>query len=222
METYIFSQLTEEILKTLVTLNEKYVAPEEWEKMQIALTAEECRRLEDIKSTLYRRHLVVMNETTLWARAIYPMLMLAEQGHIQAWSSVPLKAVYPAFVLEGEADGALAPSLGGRIQPPYLIVHEAKRGLHAPDPLHQLCGEMLAAAWLNWEKEQMLEHEIFGCYTINDSWAFVRGVVSDIETDKPTFTLEFSPDYNGILDAEQIVQLLKYIVTKHLEEINNG
>ena len=68
MTSYIFSQLTEETLKTLVRLNEKYTAPEEWEKMQVALTAEESRRLEDIKSTLYRRHLVVMNEATLWAR----------------------------------------------------------------------------------------------------------------------------------------------------------
>ena len=218
METYTFSQLTEETIKTLVTLNEKYIAPEEWEKMQVTLTEDECRRLEDLKSSLRHRHLLVMNEATLWARAIYPMLMLAEQGHIQAWSSVPLKAVYPAFTLEGDADGALAPSLGGRIQPPYLIMHEAKRGLHAPDPLYQLCGEMLAAAWLNWERAPNPNQEIFGCYTVNDSWVFIRGVVSDIETDKPTFTIEFSPDYNGIWDAEQIVQLLKYIVAKHLEE----
>ena len=222
MCTYVFSQLSEETLKTLVTLNEKYTPPAEWEKMQVALTTEEHRRLDDIKATLRHRHLLVMNEATLWARAIYPMLVLAEQGHIQAWSGVPLKATYPTFELEGEADGALAPSLGGRIQPPYLIVHEAKRGLHAPDPLYQLCGEMLAAAQLNWERNANPEQEIFGCYTVNDSWAFVRGVVSDIETDKPTFTLEFSPDYNGIWDAEHIVQLLKFIVVKHLEEINNG
>lgn len=218
MDTYIFSQLTEEILETLVTFKEKYTPPTEWENMQVVLTAEESRRLDDIKSTLYRRHLVAMNEATVWARAIYPMLMLAEQGHVQAWSGVPLKAAYSAFVLEGEADGALAPSLGGRMQRPYLIVHEAKRGLHAPDPLYQLCGEMLAAARLNWEKDANPEQEIFGCYTVNDSWTFVRGTVSDIETDKPTFMLEFSPVYNGIPDAEQIVQLLKFIVAKHLAE----
>ncbi len=222
MDTYTFSQLTEEILKTLVTLNEKDIAPAEWEKMQVALTEEESRRLDDIKTTLRHRHLVVMNEATLWARAIYPMLMLAEQGHIQAWSGVPLKASYLTFELEGEADGALAPAIGGRIRPPYLIVNEAKRGIQAPDPQFQLYGEMLAAAWLNWEKKPKPEQEIFGCYTVNDSWTFVRGVVSDIETDKPTFTIEFSPVYNGIWDAEQIVQLLKFIVAKHLEEINSG
>ena len=226
MDTYIFSQLTEETLANLVTLNEKHTSPAEWENMRVALTAEESRRLEDIKSTLYRRHLVAMNETTLWARAIYPMLVLAEQEHIQAWSSVPLKAMYSTFVLEGEADGVLAPALGGHIRPPYLIVHEAKRGIHAPDPRFQLYGEMLAAAWLTWKRnteasaDPTIEQEIFGCYTVNDSWAFVRGVISNIETEKPTFTIEFSPVYNGIWDAEQIVQLLKFIVAKHLKEIN--
>ncbi len=94
MDTYIFSQLTEETLETLVTFKEKYTPPTEWENMQVVLTAEESRRLDDIKSTLYRRHLVAMNEATVWARAIYPMLMLAEQEHVQAWSGVPLKAAY--------------------------------------------------------------------------------------------------------------------------------
>ena len=61
MHTYTFSQLTEETLETLVTLNEKYIPPAEWEKMQVALTAEECRRLDDIKSTLHHRHLVARN-----------------------------------------------------------------------------------------------------------------------------------------------------------------
>lgn len=222
MDTYVFSQLTQETLETLVTLNEKHTPPAEWENMRVALTAEESRRLDDIKSTLRHRHLLTMNEATLWARAIYPMLVLAEREHIQAWSSVPLKAAYRTFAFEGEADGVLAPALGGHIRPPYLIVNEAKRGIHAPDPRFQLYGEMLAAARLNWEMDPNPEQEIFGCYTVNDSWAFVSGVVSDIETEKPTFMLEFSPVYNGIWDAEQIVQLLKFIVAKHLKEINNG
>ena len=216
MCTYTFSQLSEETLKTLVTLHEEDGAPEVWEKMQIALTADEVRRLNDLKSTLHRRNLLGMNEATLWARAIYPMLVLAEQGSVQAWSSVSLSAEYPTFKLEGEADGALAPAVAGRIRPPYLIVHEAKRGLNAPDPLYQLLGEMLAAARLNWEQDANPEQEIFGCYTVTDTWAFVRGVVSDIDTEKPTFTLEFSPDYNGISDAENIVQLLKFIVANQI------
>ena len=216
MHTYAISQLSEETLTTLVTLHEEDGSSEEWEKMQISLTVEEGRRLDDIKSTLRHRHLLVMNEATLWSRAIYPLLMLAEQEYVQAWTGVALKAKYSTFELEGEADGALAPSVGGRIQPPYLIVHEAKRGINAPNPQFQLYGEMLAAAWLNWKINPTAEQEIFGCYTVNDSWVFVRGGISDIETEKPTFTTEFSPVYNGFWDAEHIVQLLKFIVAKHL------
>ncbi len=216
MCTYTFSQLTEEVIHALVTLDEEDGALEEWQSRQIALTDDEHRRLEDIKSTLHHRHIVVMNEATLWSRAIYPILMLAEQGRVSAWSGVPLKAAYPAFVLEGEVDGALAPATGGRIRPPYLIVHEAKRGLNAPDPLYQLYGEMLAAARINSAQDSAAEQEIFGCYTINETWAFVRGTVSEMESEKPTFAAEFAPVYHGILEAEQIVQLLKFIVAKQI------
>ena len=216
MCTYTFSQLSEETLKTLVTLHEEDGAPEVWEKMQIALTADEVRRLNDLKSTLHRRNLLGMNEATLWARAIYPMLVLAEQGSVQAWSSVSLRAEYPTFKLEGEADGALAPAVAGRIRPPYLIVHEAKRGIKASEPQFQLYGEMLAAAWLNWQSDSNAEQEIFGCYTVNDIWIFVRGLVTDIETEKPTLAAEFSFIYDGISDAENIVQLLKFIVANQI------
>ena len=216
MCTYTFSQLTEETIHGLVTLHEAEGALEEWQKMQIPLTDDEHRRLEDIKSTLHHHHLVVMNEATLWARAIYPILMLAEQGRVRAWSGVSLKAAYPTFALEGEVDGALAPSVAGRVRPPYLIVHEAKRGLNAPDPLYQLYGEMLAAARINAKRDATTEQEIFGCYTVNETWAFVRGVVREMESEKPSFAVSFAPAYSGTLEAEQIVQLLKFIVAKQI------
>ncbi len=216
MRTYALSQLTEETLKALVTLHEEDGAPEAWDNMQIALTSEERMLVDYLKSTLHRQHLMVLNEITLWSRAIYPLLCLAEQGRVRAWAGVPLKATYPTFELEGEADGALAPSAGGRIRPPYLVVHEAKRDVNAPEPQFQLYGDMLAAAWLNWKNNLNAEQEIFGCYTVNESWAFVRGVVSDMEIDKPTFNIEFAPVYNGVSDAERIVQLLKFIVAKQL------
>ena len=99
---------------------------------------------------------------------------------------------------EGEADGALAPTIGGRMRSPYLIVHEAKRGLTAADPQYQLYGEMLAAAWINWKNNLNPEQEIFGCYTVVDNWAFVRGVVSEIESEKPILHIEFAPVYDGV------------------------
>ena len=215
MHTYSFSQLSEEIVNNLVTLHEQAGESDKWSEMQIALTTEENLWLDNIKSTLRDRQLMLMNEATLWSRAIYPLLLLAERDYIQAWAGVPLKATYATFELEGEADGALALSVGGRIRPPYFIVHEAKRGVNAPNPQFQLYGEMLAAAWLNWENNANPEQEIFGCYTVTDSWAFVRGVVSKIESETPTLDIEFAPVYNGILQAERIVQILKAIVAKY-------
>ena len=220
MQTYPLSQLTEETLETLVTLHETDGDLEVWEKMQIPLTAEEGVMLDYLKADTQQRHLTRLNEATLWARTIYPLLRLAENDRIVAWAGVLLKATYPTFELEGEADGALAPAVAGKIRGPYLVVHEAKRGINAPDPLCQLYGEMLAAAWINWKNNFNPEQEIFGCYTVNDTWAFVRGVVSNIESEKPTFDIEFAPVYNGILQAERIVQILKFIVAKYINVSN--
>ena len=88
MQTYTFSQLTEETLSALVTLHEKDGSVETWEKMQVPLTAEESVMLDYFKSDAHRDHLPIMNDATIWARAIYPLLVLAEQGHIQAWAGV--------------------------------------------------------------------------------------------------------------------------------------
>ncbi len=217
MQTYPLSQLTEETLNALVTLYERPDVSEEWDEMTCVLDPEEIKLLNYLKSLLYGRQLVLMNEATLWARAIYPLLVLAEQEHIQAWAGVPLRASYPTFELEGEADGALATSIGGKIRTPYLIVHEAKRGVNAPEPQYQLYGEMLAAAWLNWKGNPNPEQKIFGCYTVNDSWVFVHGVVAEIETEKPILSIEFGPVCNGVLEAERIVQILKSIVAKHID-----
>ena len=227
METYSLSQLSEETLRALVTLHVQVGISDAWEKMEKGgLTSAEHAQIDYLKSILRERDLVVMNEGTLWARAIYPLLVLAEQGYIQAWTGISLKAIYPTFQLEGEADGALAPAAAGKPRHPYLIVHEAKRGVHSSDPQIQLYGEMLAAAWLNWKGEPHSQpaktpsidsQEIFGCYTVSESWTFVHGTVDGIETEKPTFTVEFSRVYNELFEAECIVQILKAIVAKQLE-----
>lgn len=220
MQTYPLSQLTEETINTLVELHEQDSPVEVWEKMQMSLTQEEQILLEYFKSDTQQRHLTRLNEATLWARTIYPLLRLAENDRIVAWAGVPLKATYPAFELEGEADGVLAPAVAGKIRSPYLVVHEAKRGINAPDPLCQLYGEMLAAAWLNSKTDANPEQQIFGCYTITDDWTFVHGSVSEIESERPVFHVEFSPRYNGVLEAERIVQILKSIVAKYINVSN--
>ena len=220
MEVYSFSQLSEETLRTLVTLDIQVGISERWKQMQQEdLTPAEVTQIDYFKSILRERDLVVMNEATLWSRAIYPLLVLAEQSYIQAWSGIALKATYPNFQLEGEADGALAPAAGGKPQTPYFIVHEAKRGIHASDPQIQIYGEMLAAAWLNWKSSEATPkdtEEVFGCYTVSESWTFVRGTVDGIETEKPRLTVDFSRVYNGVFEAECIVQILKAIVAQQL------
>lgn len=47
--------------------------------------------------------------------------------------------------------------------------------------------------------------------------SFVHGTVDGIETEKPTFTVEFSRVYNELFEAECILQILKAIVAKQLE-----
>jgi len=72
---------------------------------------------------------------------------------------------------------------------------------------------MLAAAWLNWQQTPTTtEQDIFGCYMIGDNWTFIRGIVSDFEADYPVIQLEFSPEYFQRLQAETILQILKFIV----------
>jgi hypothetical protein len=140
---------------------------------------------------------------------IYPLLLLAEQGAIQAWSEVSLSAQYAHFPLEGIADGVLGPSIDGYLQQPYLVVVEAKKGLDASNPQFQLYGQMLAAAWMNWKSSGEELQEIFGCYTISDSWTFFRGEVRGFEVDRPEFRLESSREFSERLEAEIILKLLK-------------
>ncbi len=219
MLRFTFSELSEETLNSIVKLREREVVPEKWIQRMMALNDEEQERLKFLTSYLRNRQTHLMNEATIWSRAIYPLLMLAERGNIQAWAGVPLKAQYPRFELEGEADGTLASSVSGRIRVPYLIVVlQAQRGIDAPNPQFQLYGEMLAAAWLNWRGNHQTAQEIFGCYTISDSWTFVHGTVEGLEADKPVFTAELSAEYGERFEAETILQILKFIAAKYINE----
>ena len=91
---------------------------------------------------------------------------------------------------------------------------EAKKAIDAKDPLFQLYGAMLAAAKLNWDDNQIEPQIIYGCYTIADSWTFLRGVVSEIEADKPILTVQPSREYIERNEAEIILGILKAIVNE--------
>jgi hypothetical protein len=185
-----------------------------WEQMQASVTPREQQQLQMITAYLLNYQLNLMNEATIWSRAIYPLLLLAESEPIQAWAQVPLKATYPGFELEGFADGVLGHVLAGTIDAPYLIVVEAKRGLEAQNPQFQLYGTMLAAAWQNQQRIPHESQEIYGCYTIGDNWTFAHGIVAGFEADKPTLTVRFSREYAERLEAATILHILKYIVRR--------
>ena len=212
-----FSELSQENLQSIVKLYEKGIVSDKWNRMMLACTDQERQQLQFFTLNLINRRVVAMNEATIWSRAIYPLLMLAEKEHIQAWSQVSLKAQYPRFELESVVDGVLANTVSGRVEAPYLVVLQAKRGIEGKDPQFQLYGEMLAAAWLNWQETAETPQEIFGCYTVSDSWTFARGIVEELEAEQPMMTVELSREYVEKIEAETILQILKFIVAKRRE-----
>ncbi len=222
MEKLTLSKISPTDLNRFITLQEVGVAtyPGLQQIDSIRLTENELRQLQDIQVRLlnYRTHL--MNEATIWARGIYPLLALAEQASIQAWAQVPLQAQYAQFEIEGIADGVLGKTVAGSIAVPYLVVVEAKRGIEGQNPLFQLYGQLLAAAHLNWEKDKPASQEVFGCYTIADSWTFVRAEVENLEANLPTLRVEYSREYAEKTEAETILKILKFVVAKYLNQLS--
>ncbi|NMF86034.1 hypothetical protein [Nodosilinea sp. P-1105] len=212
-----FANLTLADLRPLVTIQDAGVQPYPWTDVsQLTLSATVQRQVTDIQTRISQDRPQLMNEATVWARAIYPLLMLAEQDVVRAWAQVPLRAAYPAFDISGVADGVLGKGLAGELEAPYLVVVEAKRGIEAQNPQYQLYGEMLAAARMNWALDGQDTQIIFGCYTVADVWTFVRGQVLDIESHHPSLYLESSQEYSGKLEAETVVKILQQIVAKRL------
>ncbi|MFM6336064.1 MAG: hypothetical protein ACKPGN_12850, partial [Dolichospermum sp.] len=184
----------------------------------VTLNESEQQQLYYLQSHLLNYSLHFMNEATIWARGIYPFLLLAEQGKIQAWSEVPLQAKYPNFELEGIADGVLAKTVSDSVEVPYLVVVEAKKGLENQSPLCQLYGQLLTVAHLNWEEDQQDLQEIYGCYTIADVWTFIRTEIEGINAEKPTMKIEFSREYSSKIEGQIILRLLKKIVSKYINK----
>src|SRR5262245_4767446 len=221
MQSFNFSRLTPGFLNSMVTLREKGVTPALWDTTDVSLTEHERQQVEAIISSLAHKSIVLMNDATIWSRAIYPLLFLAEQGELEAWAQLPLKAEYPRFVLEGIADGALGYNLSGPSKSFCLIVVEVKRESEAQDPLPQLYGAMLAAAKVNWAQDNRVPQEIYGCYTIADNWIFAHGQVADIEDLRPTMTVALSRAYSEKVEAETILRILKSITSKFTQGLDD-
>lgn len=215
MQTYKFSDLNIATLKSIIKLREHGVVPQMWEPMRSDLAEEELKQIELLKARLLNRPVLRMNEAMVWSRAIYPLLVLAERPGVQAWVEVTMKASFNLFTLEGIVDGVLGNDLYDVAETPYLVVLEAKRGMENYDPKAQLYGQMLAAARLNQQQDHAPQQEIYGCYTIGDSWTFAHALVNDFDAEFPVVTVASSREYTEKIEAETILQILKVIVGKH-------
>ena len=174
---------------------------------------------------LAEAHPILLNEITLWARAIYPLLELAETGNVRAWGGVSLTAKdpYSDTELSGVVDGVLAPEQGvlaGTPGQPFLLVIETKRGVDATDPRPQLFAAMLAVLWTRLGRARAGEAdpvEVFGCFTVSDTWTFVHAEASlRPEGSHPRLgvTLSWSREYTERVEAEAILGVLRWITRR--------
>ncbi|MGK7902633.1 MAG: hypothetical protein AB4352_14700, partial [Hormoscilla sp.] len=117
MEKLTISELSKSDLKRLIEIEEQGIGNYEWLTVdEITLTENEQQQLQNIESRLLNYDTHLMNEATIWARGIYPLLVLAEQSNIQAWAGVSLQAKYAKFEIEGIADGVLGRCASGFIE----------------------------------------------------------------------------------------------------------
>lgn len=191
-----------------------------------ALSAQERADLDALRRRLAFTSTSRANEATLWARAIYPLLMVAEVDDVRAWSQVALNVVVrgdlrgldgAALRLHGVVDGALATDAAGQPVDPFFLVVEAKRALDAADPLPQLQGAMLSLALRRLDDDPHAEHEVFGCFTIGDAWTFVRGRFARAEGDGgAAVRADYHPsrELSEHAEADAIAAILKAVVAR--------
>jgi hypothetical protein len=216
VKTYPFNELTAVTLAEVAAVRYEPMQPSVWDDLAGKPISERERSLLGAitdKLRYFRAHMA--NEATVWARAIYPMLALAERGAIFAFSRVPLAATFGGLEVRGEADGALAGSVNEEPSAPYVVVIEAKRGVGATEPVSQLLGAMLCAAQKN-EHDGHPAEEIYGVYTIADVWTFVRGRI-DWSQPKPAMRVLPSREYAEKTEAATILAILESIVEKCVE-----
>lgn len=215
MRRLLFSQITYDDLSSLVKLDNRGVHQALWDDLAHAeLTDLDRRAIDLILHGLKRFQPSLTNEATVFARAIFPLLMLAETDGVEAQADVPLTARIHETELLGNADGALGRPFDGELRSPFLILVEAKRGVEGKSPVPQLYAEMLAAACLNAKEDGQSKQRIYGAYTIASTWTFVRGDIEGLDTERPSFTLVSSRELFEQSDAATIAMTLKNIVAQ--------
>ncbi|MFO0644618.1 MAG: hypothetical protein U0326_00105 [Polyangiales bacterium] len=221
MPTFSLAQFDESQLETLVHLVGPIDDSELWKKLEnTVIPTARAQELAVVLGWLRDFDTVTVNESTLWARAIYPLLVLAEEERVRAWSQVPVRATVGGVDLVGVVDGVLAREgiVGGQATPPFLLVVETKRGIDATDPRAQLLAAMLTSI----EAERALSRstdpiERFGCFTVGDTWKFLRAVECPIENSPGrSMSVSWSRAFSERLEAWAILATLRGIVGREI------
>jgi hypothetical protein len=209
-------------LGRLATLESAGITEEPWNSVVEPPDEETTILLRYLTGKLVHAQPSTLNEATLWSRALYPLLELAETGRVRAWAEVALAAKdpYSDTELSGVVDGVLAQEgvLAGTPGQPFLLVMEAKRGMGATDPRPALLAALLAVLWTKLGQAQgPSTAETFGCFTAGDIWTFVRAeavVRSEAHTPRLGVTFSWSREYAERTEAGAILQVLRWITQR--------
>lgn len=213
------ARITLDGLAAVATLRDHGLRREPWETLARAeLTPDEQQTVDRLAADLRRYQPSLVNEATVFARSVYPLLVLAEAEGVQALACVSLSARVGDFELVGTADGALGRPVAGELRAPFLVVVEAMRGVEGVSPVAQLYAELLAAARLNANERGGAEQKLFGAYTVADSWTFVEVVVRGLDDAAPTLDVNTSPEFSEKVEAATIARILKSIVALRRRE----
>ncbi len=213
MRHFNLSQIGIDDLASLVDLDDQGMCEAPWaEWSELPLTVDEAQELGYVTRRLRSLPATLVNEATIWGRVVFPILVLCERDGLQAWSQVPLHATVGDAELDGVVDGALGRPVTGRLDPPYLLVVEAKRGVDAPSPQFQLYGELLAASKLHHTRRARERQVMHGCMTVADTFTFVRCEVGELAGARPTMLVASSREFSAKTEAREILAVLKGVV----------
>jgi hypothetical protein len=216
----VLSQATLDDLRSVADLDDRGLCDPPWEAWAgDTLTPDEDAAVRDVVRRLRRTDATLINEATVWARVIYPLLVLAERDGVQTWSQVALSATIADAELIGVVDGAFGRPVAGVLEAPWLLVVEARRGVDATSPRVQLYGELLASAALNHRRHPQAAHTVDGCTTVADTFTFVRAEVSALDTPRPSLRVWSSREYTAKSEAPAILAVLKRIVAESIARL---
>jgi hypothetical protein len=221
-----FASVTLDDLARLAALQAPATVREPWDGAVEPLDERTQIILRYLTEKLAEAHPTTLNEATLWSRALYPLLELAETGRVRAWAEVAFAAKDPSSdnELSGVVDGVLAQEgvFAGTPGQPFLLVMEAKRVMGATDPRPALVAALLAVLWNKLgQVEAGRSAEAFGCFTAGDIWTFVRAeatVRSEAHTPRLGVTLSWSREYPERTEAAAILQVLRWITRRYVAE----